>query len=517
MPFGAVPSGVDRRHPRGVSSPDRSPPLSPRSSSPPSAGGASAALGDPARPTRRRPAADPAAPRPPATAASAPPAGWPVISGIPVADLSPWQDYRAGLGIAPGLDGAGVRIADVEYEWGATHEELAPRGLAPAAPSGLDAAYPGARPRDGGARASSAPRPTGAASPGSPRVPPCCPPHRSSPAPRRATSRSPRSLRRPTGSGRRRPPDRAPGPGVRDDGCTLLGPIEFYPTVRAAIREAVDRGIVVVEPAGNGGVDVGRWRPDLALRLRGPRSATGALMVGAGGSGFDDPPRARPRAGAGLELRARVDLQGYGAARRHLRVRRPTGDGTDPTSPTPPASTAPPAPARPSRGRSPCSRPRRSRGPARRSPPPRCATCSSRPACPRCRPRATRTPGRRTSGPRPAGRRRGGGPRRRPGAAPVGPDGGAGTPAPVAPAPVAAAPVVAPPAPAGAQAPAAVRAPAVRGLGHPYDRRARRLVVTPARRSRRGRSCEVGGRRGRASRPAPWCSAASAPVRSWCG
>ncbi len=39
---------------------------------------------------------------------------------------------------------------------------------------------------------------------------------------------------------------------VRDDGSTLLGPIEYYPSVRTAIAEAVDRGIIVVEPAGNG-------------------------------------------------------------------------------------------------------------------------------------------------------------------------------------------------------------------------------------------------------------------------
>ena len=55
---------------------------------------------------------------PPATyCRAAPTAGWPVIGPGDVADLTAWQDYRSGLGIPADVTGAGVDIADIEYEW----------------------------------------------------------------------------------------------------------------------------------------------------------------------------------------------------------------------------------------------------------------------------------------------------------------------------------------------------------------------------------------------------------------
>ena len=81
-----------------------------------------------------------------------------------------------------------------------------------------------------------------------------------------------------------------------EDGASLA-PIESIPAVRAQIRAAVDAGIVVVEPAGNGGSDSARparrW-------LAGPAAPdhSGALMVGAGGVG-STPPATERRACTG--------------------------------------------------------------------------------------------------------------------------------------------------------------------------------------------------------------------------
>ena len=84
-------------------------------------------------------------PAPPPSICRIPPAGgWPLVSaGAPTPDLTPFQDHRAGLAIPPGADGAGVTIADVEYDWRPGHEELAPRSLpAPVAPAGgLDPSF----------------------------------------------------------------------------------------------------------------------------------------------------------------------------------------------------------------------------------------------------------------------------------------------------------------------------------------------------------------------------------------
>ena len=71
-----------------------------------------------------------APPPPPAVCRAAPPGGWPVLDPAAVTpDLEPFQDYRAGLGIPDSASGGGVRVADVEYEWRRTHEELGDRGL----------------------------------------------------------------------------------------------------------------------------------------------------------------------------------------------------------------------------------------------------------------------------------------------------------------------------------------------------------------------------------------------------
>ena len=80
---------------------------------------------------------------PPAICRAAPaPAGWPEVGASgDVADLSGYQDYRGALGIGDGLRGAGVAIADVEYEWRRTHVELSSLGLPAPPDTGLPAGY----------------------------------------------------------------------------------------------------------------------------------------------------------------------------------------------------------------------------------------------------------------------------------------------------------------------------------------------------------------------------------------
>lgn len=237
-----------------------------------------------------------------------PPAGWPVIGTSPTPDLSAYQDYRAGLAIPAGAAGAGVRIGDVEYEWTARHEELASRNLPEAVPTGLSPAY---RARDHGTAVLGV---LGAGDDG-----------------HGVTGLAPASTLRPISPFS---PDYAPAaaigdaadglrPGdillvelqslvVRSDGSTLLGPIEFHPSVRDAIAKAVAKGVIVVEPAGNGDLDVGSlgapWLSDPS-----DEDASGAIMVGAGGSGLAQPAvddRARV---PGSNWGDRVDVQGVGA------------------------------------------------------------------------------------------------------------------------------------------------------------------------------------------------------------
>jgi subtilisin family serine protease len=82
-------------------------------------------------------------------------------------------------------------------------------------------------------------------------------------------------------------------------------PVEFWDDNYDAIRAAADRGIIVIEAAGNGGADLDEYRG----MKRGDRDS-GAIVVGAGApprDGFDDRVR--------LDFSnygSRVDVQGWG-------------------------------------------------------------------------------------------------------------------------------------------------------------------------------------------------------------
>ena len=93
------------------------------------AGVANAAPAEPAR--------EPAPP--PASCRTEPASSWAALTAPPavVPDLVPFQDYRTGLALTPGATGTGVRIADVEYEWLASHLDLAAKALPAAPPTGL--------------------------------------------------------------------------------------------------------------------------------------------------------------------------------------------------------------------------------------------------------------------------------------------------------------------------------------------------------------------------------------------
>jgi subtilisin family serine protease len=77
-------------------------------------------------------------------------------------------------------------------------------------------------------------------------------------------------------------------------------PVEYWNDVYAAIRAATDRGVVVIEAAGNGGEDLDRsiYRGKLSRKGR----DSGAIMVGAGA-----PPR------PGFVDRTRLDFSNYGS------------------------------------------------------------------------------------------------------------------------------------------------------------------------------------------------------------
>jgi subtilisin family serine protease len=77
-------------------------------------------------------------------------------------------------------------------------------------------------------------------------------------------------------------------------------PVEYWDDVYAAIRAATDRGVVVIEAAGNGGEDLDRatYRGKLSRSGR----DSGAIVVGAGA-----PPR------RGFVDRARLDFSNYGS------------------------------------------------------------------------------------------------------------------------------------------------------------------------------------------------------------
>jgi serine protease len=84
-------------------------------------------------------------------------------------------------------------------------------------------------------------------------------------------------------------------------------PVEFDPTVFAAIRAAVDAGMIVIEPAANGSQNLD------ALGIG--RSDSGAIMVGAGQvegcAGFGSATHPRSRASFS-DYGSRVDVQGWG-------------------------------------------------------------------------------------------------------------------------------------------------------------------------------------------------------------
>ena len=257
------------------------------------------------------PAADEAilpAPPPGSYCRVAPAAGWPAIGAAPTPDLSGFQDYRDGLAIPPGAVGAGIKIADVEYEWTAGHEDLAARNLPAAPDTGLSPAY---RARDHGTAvlgvlgASDDGRGVTGLAPGAALRPvsPFSPAY----APAAAITTAAKGLQ----------------PGdilllelqslvVLPGGNTLLGPIEYHESVRDAIAKAVTAGIVVIEPAGNGDLDVGTLeRPWLSNPS--DESASGAIMVGAGGSGATQPDVGDRVRVPGSNYGERVNVQGVGA------------------------------------------------------------------------------------------------------------------------------------------------------------------------------------------------------------
>jgi hypothetical protein len=241
---------------------------------------------------------------PPATCRVAPSPGWAGYAEDPgSADLSPFQDYRAAMGIGTGVRGSGVTIADVEYEWRPGHVELGGLGLTAPPATGLP---PGYRASDHGTAVLGV---LGASPDGkgvSGLVPdadirPYSPFATGSYDPAAAIAAAAQGL----------------GPGdvllvelqaIQDD--TLI-PIEGIRTVRQAIRDAVDRGIVVVEPAGNGGVDVGAIGIGWLAGQTAP-GHSGALMVGAGGSDQDMNGSTNLRRVTGSNFGSRVDVQGVG-------------------------------------------------------------------------------------------------------------------------------------------------------------------------------------------------------------
>ena len=253
---------------------------------------------------------------PPASCRTEPTSSWPaLVAGGTTPDLVPYQDYRAGLALTDGANGAGVRIGDVEYEWLPSHLELASKALPASAPTGLPAGY---QVRDHGTAVLGV---LGGTADG-----------------QGITGIAPDATLMPVSpfvSGVYRPAEAitaaAAGLGAGDvllvelqamSGTGAMVPIEVYPEVRKAIAAAVDRGIVVVEPAANSGRDLATIPLDASLGPNpwAPGTAgeddSGALIVGAGGSGSPlsnvtsvaDRQRT-PESNFG----ARVDLQGFGA------------------------------------------------------------------------------------------------------------------------------------------------------------------------------------------------------------
>lgn len=255
---------------------------------------------------------------PPAVCRLAPPAGWPAFSpDAPSADLTGLQDYRDGLAVPADATGVGARIADVEYDWRSTHEELSARGLpAPVLPPGglpfpaedHGTAVLGILGADADGHGITGLAPAAELRPLSPFL--ATDPSRFDPA--GAILEAAAGLR--------------PGDVMlveqqvgtwTTSGLEAYGPIEANVAVREVIRVAVEKmGIVVVEPAGNAapsassGVDLAALGAPWLADPSSPQNS-GALIVGAGGSSGVGTDRDMGRA-AISNFGARVDVQGYG-------------------------------------------------------------------------------------------------------------------------------------------------------------------------------------------------------------
>ena len=258
----------------------------------------------------------PVAAPPPATCRVAPsPAGWGDYADDPAAkDLAPFQDYRGAMGIGDGVRGAGVTVADVEYEWRPRHVEFAGLGLTSPPPNNLDPAFrsaehgtavlgvlvgsadghgvsglvPDADVRPISPFSTNAENPSGAYNPAA----------------------AVRTAAQQLGRGDVMLIELQAVVDVEGRGPTY-GPIESIGSVRDAIRAAVDKGIVVVEPAGNGNMDLA----DMGVSYLQGQTApghSGALIVGAGGSDQAATGPSSRRRAAGSNYGSRVDLQGVG-------------------------------------------------------------------------------------------------------------------------------------------------------------------------------------------------------------
>jgi hypothetical protein len=253
-------------------------------------------------------------PPPPAVCREDPPGGWPALDpAAATPDLSAFQDYRLGLGIPDGAAGAGVRVADIEYEWRRTHEELGDRGLAAPVltPGGLDPAF---RAEEHGTAVlgilgadDDASGITGLAQ--AAQIEALSPFLQANPGvydPLRATLDAFQRLR----SGDVLLIEQQTQVGSA--GSTVFAPIEALPPMRDLIRAIVDAGVVVVEPAGNGNSDLAALNlPWLAGP--GDPGDSGALIVGAGGTPSAGTDLQRTGGANGSNYGARVDLQGFGA------------------------------------------------------------------------------------------------------------------------------------------------------------------------------------------------------------
>ncbi|MCE9574385.1 MAG: hypothetical protein K8W52_14655 [Deltaproteobacteria bacterium] len=91
-------------------------------------------------------------------------------------------------------------------------------------------------------------------------------------------------------------------------GDTRRVPVEYWPSVFAVIKHATSRGVIVVEAAGDGGVDLDA--PAFAGAFDRTRRDSGAILVGAGAPAVSSLARSRlPFSNFGR----RVDVQGWGA------------------------------------------------------------------------------------------------------------------------------------------------------------------------------------------------------------